>query len=193
MINNTGELQHHGIPGMKWGIRRYQNKDGSLTPAGRKRAEKLKKQYKELTGKKLVGKALSKKADVKIKEDPNKKKSISEMTDAELKEQTNRMRLENDYNDAKSRQETISKKKVSTGRKIVNHIRDNVLAPAATEAGKRVLTDWLTKTGKDALDLNTKSSKPNAELRQEVEKLELEKKKITYTEQLENLKKKNKK
>lgn len=31
------ELSHHGIKGMKWGVRRYQNKDGSLTPAGKKR------------------------------------------------------------------------------------------------------------------------------------------------------------
>lgn len=30
-------LMHHGIKGMKWGIRRYQNKDGSLTPEGEKR------------------------------------------------------------------------------------------------------------------------------------------------------------
>lgn len=31
------ELKHHGIKGMKWGVRRYQKKDGSLTPAGKKR------------------------------------------------------------------------------------------------------------------------------------------------------------
>lgn len=33
----TNELYHHGILGMKWGIRRYQNEDGSLTPSGKKR------------------------------------------------------------------------------------------------------------------------------------------------------------
>lgn len=31
------KLEHHGILGQKWGIRRYQNKDGTLTSAGKKR------------------------------------------------------------------------------------------------------------------------------------------------------------
>lgn len=46
------ELYHHGVLGQKWGVRRYQNKDGSLTAAGKAKIKKTEKKavnkaYKE--------------------------------------------------------------------------------------------------------------------------------------------------
>ena len=47
MTDIERELYHHGIKGMKWGVRRYQNADGSLTPAGKQRAKVSNKQLRK--------------------------------------------------------------------------------------------------------------------------------------------------
>ena len=51
------ELYHHGIKGMKWGIRRYQNEDGSLTPAGRARLERKDSKWAERKYDRIYNKA----------------------------------------------------------------------------------------------------------------------------------------
>jgi len=57
------ELQHHGVKGMKWGVRRYQNADGSLTPAGKKRYDKMSDDQLQKTLYKQVKKARSAQSD----------------------------------------------------------------------------------------------------------------------------------
>ena len=41
MIMSYAELYHFGIKGQRWGVRRYQNEDGTLTPAGQKKKRKI--------------------------------------------------------------------------------------------------------------------------------------------------------
>lgn len=51
ICTRQNELTHHGIKGMKWGIRRFQNKDGSLTSAGRRRYDEPNIRRKEVVKK----------------------------------------------------------------------------------------------------------------------------------------------
>lgn len=185
--NNVDEIQHHGIPGMRWGIRRYQNKDGTLTAAGRKRAEKMKEEYTALTGKKLIRKPTKKtnESDQKGKENVDRK-SIKEMSDNEVQKRIDRLQKEKQLMSLQS--ETASK-----GEKFVSTVGKQVLAPAAIEAGKRLITDSLIKIGKDKLGLNPQDAKDAlAELRKEVDTLELNKRKAVAEDYLNKREEKKK-
>lgn len=44
----SDEIWHHGIKGMRWGVRKYQNEDSSLTPAGERRYQNVDKAYHDV-------------------------------------------------------------------------------------------------------------------------------------------------
>ena len=52
-----GELYHWGVKGMRWGVRRYQNPDGSLTEKGRRRLEKADQKWARKKTDKITAKA----------------------------------------------------------------------------------------------------------------------------------------
>lgn len=75
------ELYHYGVKGMKWGVRRYQNEDGSLTNAGKKRNHKVVAKYADAENKARTMAARMKAQD-KLEESFRKyAKSCKESTD----------------------------------------------------------------------------------------------------------------
>lgn len=120
-LNN--DLEHSGTKGMKWGVRRYQNEDGTLTEAGKKRyakdtaslSDKEKKRYVTDANKwvsqdidrteKVVSKTADLSRDLKkfpensIKNHKKKRVNLDEMSDKEMREKINRELMERQYND----------------------------------------------------------------------------------------------
>ena len=169
ILTSDGQLYHWGIKGMKWGVRRFQNKDGSLTAKGRKRyndeAEKLKERERVIKNKERVkakqDKLAAKKAEldardkalkdaedaakpkkektVKNKAAADKKKSIADMTDDELQKLINRARLEDQYKQLRPEPTPRKNKMLSA------------LEPVLIDAGKNLAKNALDKIGKDLM------------------------------------------
>ena len=190
-------LQHHGIKGQKWGRRRYQNKDGTLTPAGKKRYDneymQLKEEKKILTNQKKTAAKIAKldemkKANEALRNELNgsqkkveksktetadeRPKTIKDLSTDELKARTDRIRAERDYINAQMELSKLQPEKVSAGRKFIESVGKDVIAPAAKNMAKSALEG----AAKKALGLdNSKAEafkKESAKLKREAENWE---------------------
>lgn len=149
------ELLHSGRKGMHWGVRLYQNKDGSLTPLGRVHYRKeRKKQIKQ----ELKDAAKAEKRELKeAKKKKNTVQSLANMSDDELRAAIARKQLEAQY------MSYMPKKEKSRGRKFAEKFIDEAVIPGLTSAGKdaieRALKDVTTAQLDKAKKKREKSNK----------------------------------
>ena len=132
--SNNNYLAHHGILGQKWGVRRFQNKDGTRTPLGRKRE----RENNKVDHDKLVKST-----------DPNELyKNRDQLSDRELQDRLNRMR-----NEQALEQMSNAKKKTQNGQSMANKVLGKVGEKSAEAVAVAVVTAGRKAVAKKVLPI----------------------------------------
>jgi hypothetical protein len=211
-IIKNGELMHWGVPGMKWGIRRYQNKDGTLTEAGKKRYDKEMEKAKaaakivknrertqakmdklnalradtEARKKALDGKDdsnLEKTLKSKAKAQKDKKRTIKELSNEELQAKIDRMNLENRYRDLMKQR--VPQQPPKKGKGFVSEIFRDSAKNIGTQTAVYVMGTIVNKAANKVFkspDISIVNRKQGQQAQQPIKTLETIKKTIEKAE-----------
>lgn len=175
------ELYHYGIKGMKWGVRRFQKKDGSYTDAGKKRrsqdpetTQKIKNSVKNVAAATAAALGVSAAAAATVHAAKNgshtsveKKRrgsDASSLSDEELTSKVKRLNLEKQYN--KMTKENEPKSKLEQSKKVVDASSELV------RQAKNIERDSRPQPVKKKLDLSGMSDQ---QLRDRINRANLEK------------------
>ena len=187
------ELMHFGVKGQKWGVRRYQNPDGSLTLAGKKRALKVQNDYTELSKNKkyhdkdgnltyegrkralkmkeqyssITGKSLRPFPNASGLKSSTSVKGESKVKPKSISEMSNEeIKAKIDRIHLENALKTLEPKKVSIGQRFINTVKDTAIS-FAMDRGTRIVGDYIEKQLRDKLGLTNKQVKSASELLKE--------------------------
>lgn len=134
-VSNDNYLAHHGIMGQKWGVRRFQNKDGTRTPLGRKRERENNKIDHDKLVKSTNAKELYKHRD--------------QLSDRELQDRLNRIRNEQALEQI-SNVKNKSQNGQSMSKKVLGKVGEKTaeaVAVAVVANGQKVVLPFLATAG----------------------------------------------
>ena len=202
------ELMHFGVKGQKWGVRRYQNPDGSLTLAGKKRALKVQNDYTELSKNKkyhdkdgnltyegrkralkmkeqyssITGKSLRPFSNASVLKSSTSVKGESKVKPKSISEMSNQeIQDKIDRINLENKLKALTPEKISRGQKLVDGLKDTAI-DMTIDRGTKLVGDYIDKQLRDKLGLTNKQVKSASELLKEKAQDMENKKKIAQAE-----------
>lgn len=165
------ELMHFGIKGMHWGVRRYQNPDGSLTSAGESRYGKKPGFLTKRKNKKKMAKVRAAKEAKNNRDYEEPSSKTKNLSDKDLNNRIDRLKKEKEY---KQLMEDVRKPGKKFVMNILQKAGSTVLTNAATKVGEHYVNQFLKKRG-IGVNPQDKINKDMSKISLEMKKIQLEK------------------